>query len=510
MKYFTFFLLLLTSQLLFSQSSKQTACTVDWTSVKDLNAARILDAVECNGEIFYAYFTAFVVSDEKFRIQSMDGKHKIDREDFISKKLKVAFEDLLAIDNQLYLIFSKNVAKEEKRYFYLQKLNPTDLSIIGEFQELFYIDMSTSTMMHHLQYLTSSDLTKHFISVGKKYNKDDEINHFKVVELNTTGDIISKNDLSIPATQENYLYQTCLVDDNGDIYLTTLTGLHQKAKKRRPLWIYHQFDPTGKKVNEYKIQSAGSIFVKDTQLMISDNTRKVYGFYDDVEKESKGLLYQDIDKHDKPQLTVLDADIMKNESAKKFKNQLNYQIEDVYECEDGVLVVAENNFMYSKQRSGGGPITSSDPNYKGLQPMAKGTTEIYYSYDIIVMKLDKEGQLQWTKKIPKVQAGIQYQAVVIQHVSFFEKDKLYIVYNDNYKNLKITDPTRIIQFNSKTPLTTMLVTVESKDGSYTKERLFGKNDRNYKAEIKRAIKYNNNQCIIFGQDDSARFARLKF
>jgi hypothetical protein len=100
----------------------------------------------------------------------------------------------------------------------------------------------------------------------------------------------------------------------------------------------------------------------------------------------------------------------------------------------GYLGVAEESYVVV--------TTYTDP-----KTGARHTTYTYYEMDLIVFKLDKQGEMQWKKKIQKAQItnndGAYRSSFVMRQVG----EKVFIIFNDHMKNY---DPISFKYLNSDT------------------------------------------------------------
>jgi len=111
---------------------------------------------------------------------------------------------------------------------------------------------------------------------------------------------------------------------------------------------------------------------------------------------------------------------------KKREADSNYQIEDFFvNNKNEVTIVAEQNFFFESNV----PIT----NGQGLIIMTNGKE--YYSSDIVVIKVNSEGELIWHSKIIKRQQWIGSKNI-LSHFSVYKNNKLFLFYNGNYLNLE--------------------------------------------------------------------------
>ena len=138
-------------------------------------------------------------------------------------------------------------------------------------------------------------------------------------------------------------------------------------------------------------------------------------------------------------------------------------------ADGGYLGIAEEYFVIR--------TTNTNPNTG-----ATTTTYTYYYNDLIVFKLDKEGEMSWKKKIQKNQVTSNDNGYRSSFVMKQLKDKVYIVFNDNLKNY---DPAtkKFLNIELTYPMTfskkgnaIAVVSVNLEDGKIERNALDGKKE----------------------------------
>ncbi|MGD1947611.1 MAG: hypothetical protein ACFB0A_15420 [Croceivirga sp.] len=112
---------------------------------------------------------------------------------------------------------------------------------------------------------------------------------------------------------------------------------------------------------------------------------------------------------------------------KKKDADRNYVLKELYTSDNNdLLIVAEQNFINENNV----PIT----NGQGMLIPSIGT-KTFYSNDITVLKVDKEGNLMWNSKIIKRQQWGGNPSI-LSYFPVFKNNKLFLFYNGNYLNLE--------------------------------------------------------------------------
>lgn len=146
----------------------------------------------------------------------------------------------------------------------------------------------------------------------------------------------------------------------------------------------------------------------------------------------------------------------KEQKKKKGKTKIgmsNYDLDRVIEKEDGGVILV-------------GGIDYSYVVYTG-----KSSYTVYVSGNIIVINVDPEGNILWSKKIPKAQSN--RNRVGLGYELAWTNNRLYFLYNDNFKNLKSTwDGKKVYNFVGGDNPVTMAVCDLTNEGEITREQVW--------------------------------------
>ena len=146
----------------------------------------------------------------------------------------------------------------------------------------------------------------------------------------------------------------------------------------------------------------------------------------------------------------------KEQKKKKDKAKIgmsNYELDRIIEREDGGAILV-------------GSIDYSYTVYTG-----RSSYTVYVDGNIIVVNVDPSGNIVWSKKIPKSQSnrgnvGLGYELA-------WTKDRLYFLYNDNFKNLERGwDGSRVYTFKGGDNPVTMAICDLTNDGEVTREQVW--------------------------------------
>jgi len=142
--------------------------------------------------------------------------------------------------------------------------------------------------------------------------------------------------------------------------------------------------------------------------------------------------------------------------------------------------------------------------------MPSTSTHNYYNYnDIIVMKIDPSGQIQWAEKIAKTQRSTDDFGFYSSYALAIVKGKVCLIFNDNPENLAYDGKGRPDNFKARKSMV-VIVTLDA-DGKQTKKPIFNSIDVEVIARPKVCEQISNREVILFGQrKKKQQFARLTF
>lgn len=123
--------------------------------------------------------------------------------------------------------------------------------------------------------------------------------------------------------------------------------------------------------------------------------------------------------------------------------------------------------------------------YQVCHTDSKGNTYCYWVYvhnDIITLKIDKDGEIEWTKKIPR-RSSSQSASLVEYAYKHVGDDVLYIYY-DNKENFNVENPREIEYLNfGKGKEVELIGATINQDGEVSKQSIYDKKVPEYELTI---------------------------
>ena len=145
-------------------------------------------------------------------------------------------------------------------------------------------------------------------------------------------------------------------------------------------------------------------------------------------------------------------------------------------------------------------------NYNG-----RTTTYTYHYYynDIITVKIDPSGQIQWAQKVAKHQHTVNDDGFFSSYALAVVSGKICFIFNDNPDNLDYDGVGKIK--NTNTRKSVVVIVSLDKDGKQTKQPIFNTVDVEVIVRPKVCEQISNRDVILFGQKGrTQQFAQMTF
>lgn len=520
---------LMLSFLTFSQTQSKKV-DIKWgPKQKASKRSTLAGLVGVDDDGFYALKRKAAIGKWKYTLELYDHEMNLKNEKEIiygKGDKQVDWEWILLFGDNLYLFTSKNSVQSKSHTLYVQELNKKSLLTVGRKKKLVTIDYSDQKRnnLGNFRYEFSEDQTKLLIYHDLPFERtENEQVGFSVFDEDLK-ELWSK-EYAIPVEDQLFEVRDYEITNDGDVYLLG-KEYEEKAKNKRkgkPNFTYLILGANGKSddLKNYRVEISGK-FLTDMQIAVAPNQDIVCGgFYSDEGTTSiKGSYFLRIDASTKEIKSKSFNDFgidfitqnLTERKEKKVKKKADkgkdvelyeYDLDDIILDEQGnATLIGEQYFIRTR--------TYNTTNANGTTTTR--TVYVYHYNDIIVIKADAKGNVQWTEKIPKRQIttndGGFFSSYVVSNVD----DKLYFIFNDNPKNLMETPQGKIYNFNKSKESLVVLVQMD-KNGKQVKEPLFSSKDSKILTRPKVCTHLTKDQryLLLFGQyKKTHRFARLKF
>lgn len=422
------------------------------------------------------------------------------------------YEFIIESGNQIHIFTSFLNEKQKKNYLFVQSLNPVTLTMNNDIQKICEIPVQSKYNKGSFHYAVSEDTSKILIFKSYPYHKRKH-EKFGFLVFDSNFSKILQKETELPYNDELFKMERIKVDKSGNIYVLAVVYKKKVRDKRhgKPNYDYRLLAYTGNgtKYNEYSI-GFNDYFISDMQFEADGQGNIICGgFYSEKESFSiKGTFILTIDtkaghlrnvhyqRFKKNFLTLF----MKDKKAKRGKELYEYDLNNfILRKDGGIILTAEQYYM-----------NVAAPKYIEGNVNRRRSTTYYYNYnDIIVVNINPDGSIKWTKKIRKRQITTNDRGLNSSYFFTYYKDKMYFVFNDNPKNLYIIDAKRTYNFSKSSEVLTALVVMDM-EGNLSKYALFSSFESNIVLRPRIFKKINPAEFIIYGQKNNwERYARME-
>lgn len=330
-------------------------------------------------------------------------------------------------------------------------------------------------------------------------NKEKEEVTFYVYDegLNT----LWEKKIVFPYKSELFSIEEVIVDNEGNVHLLAreYNEVRKTRKKGKANYKYHvlsYFDQGANAIDN--IISLNKDFITDITVSVSNGNMVAAGFYSEDNKLSsiKGVFYLNMDlksqqvvSHSKKEFSIdFMVENMKDSKAEKIKKKAEKGKEfELYEFDLDELI----------QREDGGTVLLAEKYYITVHTTtdSRGNMRTYYVYhydDIIAVSISPQGQIEWANMVPKRQAS-RSPGGPLSYASAVCDDKVYLVFNDNLKNITEPKKGKTYGWGGKNSVVSMVTL--SGDGKMEREVLYkpGK----YDIILHPGVSMNTKNCELF-------------
>src|ERR1700741_2031318 len=372
-------------------------------------------------------------------------------------KKDVEFKEVMAVGKKLYVFSTYYSNDEDKNYCFASEINQAN----GAIGALVKIDEIVSNKKGNIGYFRmrkSIDESKVLVFHHDPFEKyANEKFNYQVLDENMK--VVHSSSFVFPYLDQKFNISNYTVDKDGNIFLLASIERENQDKEWGKPWyrfVVLSYMYKTKELKEYKVE-VGDKYVTDITFRHNDknNSLVVVGFYS--EKSSgglKGSFLMEIDKESKRLVRTgskdfsaeLLANFMREGQAKRGKEPKAVSIDHVLFTDDGgIIIVAEQSYVITRCSTSSGTTTC---------------VETHHDKSIIISKVNKTGEFEWSSVIPKLQVSVRslYGSYYLTRV----KDKVFIIYNDDPDNITAQGNKELSNFEIGKKGVVVLATVDAK------------------------------------------------
>jgi hypothetical protein len=420
---------------------------------------------------------------------------------------KVKFEKIIYLDGKLLLFTSYYDKKKDKNLAFVNTIT-ADGKVSKDMKEIDFIASEKKMNSGSFDFILSHDSANVLIYHNEPYEKNAQ-DRFSLKVLDSDLEITWKKDIKVPYRDKDFNISNYIVSNDGRVYMLAKIQEGKRDKKAgRPNYKYTvlSYGEDDKKPREYII-SLGDKFISDITFELNkENNLVCAGFYSKNNSAGiAGTFYLTINSEDEKVISksVKDFDskilgqFMSERKARKKKELYNYELRKLIPKADGGSILVGEQFYIRV-------VTTTDPK-TGVTT----TTYYYYYNDIILVDINKNGEIGWVTRVPKYQVSTNDGGFYSSFAMNVYKDKICLVYNDNRKN--ITKPGKIRPMTKLKKATAVLVVVDAKSGEYTKNPLFDLKEKDAYLKPKLYLQTAPDELVIYAKKrKNFMFGTLKF
>jgi len=490
------------------------------------------------GDYFYAIrrkqSSGLVAGKHKVFIEKYDSEMNMVKSEDITLKYKnkqLEYEDMIIINNNLFLLSSFHNRAKKKNYLFSQMINMRNLSASKTLNKIGEIETRSANKDGTFGVMISRDSSKILIYNELPYKKG-QPERFSLKVYNDNFDAVWDRNINLPYNDDRFSVEEYRIDNQGNVYL--LGVIYQDRTRRRrqgkPNYQYTilAYTADGKEKEEYKINFQDKFITDLTFRVADDNNLVCSGFYSDkgtysikgtyffrLDPTSKEIYNRNLKEFDFDFLTEFMSD-RKKKKAKKAKREGNtkkeaelysYSLDDlVLRSDGGALLIAEQYFVERRDNRYGNYTGFGGFNNRNINDV-----DYYYNYnDIIIVNIRPDGEIEWSARIPKRQETMNDGGYYSSYAMSIVRDKIYFVFNDNGKNFQTKKrPNKVYFFNGRNSI--IALAEVSRDGSVMTYPLFRNREAGTLTRPKICKQTARNKMTIYGETGRKyRFAKLEF
>lgn len=382
---------------------------------------------------------------------------------------KVELENIEFIKGNFILFVSSYNDSQEKATLYALTYSGSDGKKMGREKKLYDAPVEKKNLRGGYIIKLSNDKSKILINHFAFYKKEGKVkDRYKLFD-SEFNDLMDKTEV-FNKKEMDYVTSNYVIDNEGSVYFV------KKMDSGESFIVSYDatkdYEKWEEEVDATKLDRSQSVgFVKFA--FDNNNDLIIAGICSEMKKDSKGIfkklnekvnpvgaLYMKIDRKSKE---VKVMKISKFPIASSLKT-------DVYSfAQQSMHFTANNDLVFISQV---------------FKIQYTNKMKIYYDGELIAAKFNSEGDLGWSALVPKMQVASEMIQLGIKigpsfanifyfgYISGVNNSKLFIVYNDNPKNLGLTDNEKVKPVTKAKGSIPMLCTIDLATGNKESKQFF--------------------------------------
>lgn len=440
------------------------------------------------------------------------------------RKQRRSFEYITYINEHLFL-FSSKVNKDKKtNEIFVESIDKKsclqnrDVKKIGEIN----YDGFNKKNSGNYRFKKSRNESNILVYYNLPYEKKEK-EKFGFIVLDKSLNKVWEKKITLPYLEELFEIDRFKVDNDGNVYILGKRFYEKRKTERKGKVNYEiivlRYDKESDEMKEYPIRLKGKR-LNDIQIEINNNQDLICaGFYSNQgTHQVSGSFFLRIDGNSTEIITenhkpfsfeLLTQGLTEKKAKKVAKNKekgkeiglYEYDLDELIVRDDGGVVLIGEQYYVTVTTH-----TSRDPN---------GNTRTYTTYhyhynNIIVVNINPDGSIAWSKQIQKKQSTTNDSGYSSSYDMAIIKDKLYFTFNDNIKNVGLKNSNQLYYYNkSKKKSVAVIVEMDLSGNQTPRKALFTAKEVEILIQPKLCEQISKNEIILYGSGKKKqRFAKL--
>lgn len=431
------------------------------------------------------------------------------------------FERVIMLHGQLYFFTSFANQVKKKNYLFYQTLNDRLLPS-KKLVKISEVDAVNKERKGAFNIEVSRDSSKVLIYAQLPYQRK-EPERFSLQVFNDSLEQLWQREIVLPYADNLFSVEEYHVDNQGNVYLLGVRYKDGAGRRRRGTPDYNYeilaYTNDGSEVKTYRIDN-NEFFLTDMTFRIADNGHLVCsGFYSNkgtysikgacflrIDPVQQSIYLQNFKPFDFDFLTEHLSEGAKERAQRAAQSGDTRKEPELYQVKLDELIL----------RSDGGAVMIAEQFYvqEYVYRYFDGTLryDYYYNYyDIVVVNIRPNGEIEWATRIPKRQETVNDEGYFSSYALTVVRDRFYFIYNDNVRNLAPLEerPRTVQRFNGRQSV--IALAEVSKDGTLRTWPLYANRDADIITRPKACRQIGSRKMAVYGESGRRfRFATLLF
>jgi hypothetical protein len=372
------------------------------------------------------------------------------------------------------VLFATNYNREKDKIELYGRTYDLEGEPLGREKKIAEFTATRKSQMEGLNFVQSADSSSMLAFFSERFDQyEKEKIEFKL--FNKALDLVWNRNIEFPYKGKNFSIHRSIVDKSGRVYLLVRISNDLESKNQRDAPVFRYglvtFAEDTSLIEDYEI-TLNNKFISDIDFVLDDSSNVICsGFYSNRGlKSAAGTFYVKIDRAGKrigeKIMSEFDPefaeDFIENSKIRGKLELSDFKLDHLVQFTDGSIALVAEQFLIDQIC------------YQDFRTGMMTCNYLYYYNNIIVVKIDTNGQPQWTANIPKYQESNNDYGFYSSYAFATLNNQLYFVFNDHEKNVSGSSKNQVLPMSNISKAVPVLVRIGA-DGSFLRRSLT--NDR---------------------------------